>query len=307
MDTRDYNTPKDTQHLWLYEGMTQYLGHVLTVRGGLWDLDHYKDVLAANLSYFKNQVGRQWRSLEDTAIDSHHLRGGSEHWSTLRRGQDYYNEGALFWMEADAIIRLESDGRKSLDDFCRAFMGPDQPDQPVVPFTEQDILDTLNSTVDFDWAGFIEVRIKTPQETYPLDLVGRLGYRLQYATEPSERQQKREQDRNYASAYDSLGISVDRNGEIGGGVVPGMSAEKAGLGPGMKIIGINDRTFSLDRFRDAIADSVTRGNIQLLIAEGDVLRTLTIDYAQGPKHLQLTRDNDRPDILAAIMKPRTEE
>lgn len=307
MDTRDYHMPKDTRHLWLYEGLTQYLGHVLTVRGGLWEVDHYKDLLSANLSYFKNQVGRQWRSLEDTAIDSHHLRAHSKHWSTLRRGQDYYNEGALFWMEADAIIRLETDGRKSLDDFCRAFMGPDQPDQPVVPFTEEEVLETLNDVLDYDWAGFVDERIKQPQERYPLDLVGRLGYRLQYATERSERQKKREQDRKYVSAHDSLGFSVNSSGEIGGSVVPGMPGEQAGLGPGMKIIGINDRTFSLDRFRDAIADSVTMGGIDLLVAEGDVLQTIHLDYADGPKYLELVRDQDRRDILAEIMKPRAEE
>ncbi len=303
MATSDYHTPKQTRLLWVYEGLTQYLGELLTVRGGLWTFGHYKQHLAGKISYLMRREGRRWRSLEDTAIDSHHLRGGSKHWSNLRRGQDYYNEGLLMWLEADAIIRRDSDGRRSLDDFCRMFMGPDLPDVEWLPFEERDILDILNELADHDWEAFLAQWIKQPQVALPLEFVGRLGYRIQYATEPSEALKEREKERKYASALDSLGLEVDEKGVIGSNVVPGMPADAAGLAPGMEVIGVNGRKYSPERFRDAIADSPTKRQIECLVLDGDVFQTLIVEYADGPKYLELIRDESQPDILADIFAP----
>lgn len=303
MDTRNYNTPKDTKLLWVYEGLDTYLANVLSVRGGLWTPEHFREALARTISGFIHQTGRQWRSLEDTAVASYQIRQGSKSWGTLRRSQDYYHEGALIWLEADAIIRLETNGARSLDDFCELFMGPGNPKQPVVPYTEADIIADLNEVLEYDWAGFIARHIKETQEELPLDFVARIGYRLQYATERSANQKMNERNNGNASALDSIGISVGSGGVVSSSVVTGMAAERAGISPGMKIIGVNGRTFSLDRFRDGIADSVTKRNIEFLIAEGDVLRTITVDYADGSKYLELVRDEDRPDIFGEIMKP----
>ena len=38
------------------------------------------------------------------------------HW---RRGTDYYDEGDLLWLEVATIIHRESEGAKSIDDFCQ--------------------------------------------------------------------------------------------------------------------------------------------------------------------------------------------
>ncbi len=81
------------------------------VRSGMIDQAEYRQMLAANIGSLSHQEGRRWRSLEDTAIASHLLRGGSPDWSELRRGQDYYFEGALLWLEADAIIREKTEGQ----------------------------------------------------------------------------------------------------------------------------------------------------------------------------------------------------
>ena len=303
MDTRNYSSIKDTKHLWVYEGLTTYVANVVAVRGGVWDVDHYRERLASTISHYMHTTGRQWRSLEDTAIDSYHLRAGSPSWSTMRRGQDYYDEGALIWMEADAIIRLETNGARSLDDFCKAFMGDYEPKNPIYSYTDADIVAALDSVLEYDWDGFLARHITQTQETLPLDIVEKLGYRLQYSTERSDNLKKREKDYKRAYATDSIGISVSSSGAISGSMVKGMPADQAGLAPGMKIIGVNGRTFSLDRFRDGIADSVVKQQIEFLIEEGDVLRTITVDYADGTKYLELVRDEERPDIFAEIMTP----
>lgn len=303
MDTPDFHTPKHTKGLWVYEGLDEYLGEILATRSGLWTLEHHLELLALKISTLMHQQGRDWRPLIDTAVDSGHLRAWSRSWSSLRRNQDYYDEGLLLWMEADAIIRLQSDNRKSLDDFCRIFMGPDQPDVDVHPWQREEIIQTLQSLADFEWEKFISHWIDLPLESMPLDFVARLGYRLQYATEPSAYLTFLENDGDYASAMDSLGITVQDNGKIRANIVPGMPAEQAGLSPGMEIVGVNGRKFSLDRLRDGIADSVTRTAIDFLVLDADQFKTITVNYADGPQYLQLIRDESKPDIYSAIFSP----
>ena len=124
MCTPNFQTPQKTRLLWVYEGLTEYLGEVLMVRSGMIDQAEYRRTLTSTIGSLSHREGRRWRSLEDTAVASHLLRGGSPNWSELRRGQDYYFEGALIWLEADAIIREKiARASSSLDDFCRKFLG----------------------------------------------------------------------------------------------------------------------------------------------------------------------------------------
>ena len=50
------------------------------------------------------------------------LRSGDPAWSNWRRGQDYYQEGALLWLDADTMIRQLTGNKKSLTDFFKIFL-----------------------------------------------------------------------------------------------------------------------------------------------------------------------------------------
>ena len=99
-------------------------------------------------------------------------------------------------------------------------------------------------------------------------------------------------------------MSVNNNGEVHGSLVPGMPAALAGIAPGMTIVGVNGKKFSLDRFRDAVKDSIARRNVELLLLDGEIFKTVTIPYADGPRYLRLVRQEDTPDRLQAILAPR---
>ncbi len=177
MCTPDFHTPEKTKLLWVYEGLAEYLGEVLLVRSGLVDLKEYREMLALTISTLAHREGRRWRPLEDTAVASHLLRRGNPNWSDLRREQDYYFEGLLIWLEADAIIRERSQGKHSLDDFCRKFLGKNPSTAKVVPYELPEIVKDLRELADFDWEPFLTQRVTQPQEALPLDVVGRCGYR----------------------------------------------------------------------------------------------------------------------------------
>jgi predicted metalloprotease with PDZ domain len=256
---------------------------------------------AQTIEFLMHTEGRRWRSLEDTAIASHILRASSRNWNELRRAQDYYFEGRLLWLEADAIIRQESDGHRSLDDFCKKFMGS-QRTEKIVPYERAEVVQTLKELADFDWEKFIHERVDLPQEKLPLSVVERCGYRLQYATKPSEFLQDAEREHKFVIAASSIGLSCADDGTVFS-IIPGMAADKAGLTPGAKVLGVNGKKFSGERMKDAIADSVTRREIELLVLEGESFKTFTLPYADGLKYLELVRDPAKLDLLAEILKP----
>lgn len=293
MITPDFHTPQKTKLLWVYEGLTQYLGEVLLVRCGLATPDEYRPMLTSHLRNLSRTTGRNWRPLEDTAVASHLARNPGQSWNALRRGQDYYMEGMLIWYECDTIIREKTNGAKSLDDFCQRFFAPVAGQKTVAGFEFADVVRDLKATADHDWEAFLQRRVSAPQESLPLEVVGKLGYRLAYADKPGGSDNP---------ASDSLGLSL-----VGGvvkSVDPGLPADKAGMAPGMKVIGVNNKKFSVNRLRDAIADSVTRKKIDFLLEDGDEFRTIEVRYADGLRYLEMTRIEGRRDVLGDILKPR---
>jgi predicted metalloprotease with PDZ domain len=308
MVTTNFHRPERTRLLWIYEGLTQYLGEVLTVRAGLLTGDEHLPSMAGMLSYLMQTKGREWRPLDDTAAASWMLRGRSAAWSQLRRSQDYYDEGLVVWLEADALIREKSDGKKSLDDFCRKFFAADRAtDPPVKGYEMKEVIGLLRELAEEDWERFFAERISKPRTALSLDFLTKtLGYRLQYNAKPSEYLLERERERKNVNVTDSIGLSVGEDGKISN-VVPGSVADKAGLANGMTISGVSGRKFSGQRLKDGIADSVTARQVELLVLDGDTFRTVTLPYTDGPRYLELIRTKDHPDTLTAILAPVTKE
>jgi predicted metalloprotease with PDZ domain len=303
MITPDFHTPQKTKLLWVYEGLTEYLGEVLSVRAGLLTPDEYKVTLTAHIRGLSRTAGRQWRPLEDTAVAAHLGRNPGKSWNQLRRTQDFYMEGMLLWYECDAIIREKTDGAKSLDDFCKRFFAAVPGRTTVAGYDLADVARDLNATAANDWEAFLRRRVEVSQESLPLDVLGQLGYRLKYSDKPAGAELKGTAPPPDNPAADTLGM-VLMAGEVRA-VDPGLPADKAGLAPGMKVIGVNGKTISPNRMRDAIADSVTRRKVELLIEDGEEFRTIVVPYADGLRYLDLERVSAKPDVLGEILKPRT--
>lgn len=303
MATKSYHEPMATRLLWVYEGLTEYLGEVVMVRSGLVSPEDYKQTLTHTIEGLIYQHGRRWRPLDDTAAATSFLRAPSANWNVLRRSQDYYMEGCLLWMEIDATIREKTAGAKSLDDFCKAFLGGPTKPEKIDPYTFEDVVACLNGVVEHDWKEFLEGRVSRPLEELPLEFVGKLGYRLEYGAGPEARHKGRRGGGGGATARHSLGLVFEPDGTVAEVVIDSL-AEKAGLAKGRKVVAINDQLFGPDALRDALAASVERGKVDLLLADDGRLSTLSLAYRDGVKNLALVRDESKPDVLGEILKPR---
>jgi len=300
--TGDFEKPMKGDLLWVYEGLTQYLGWVLATRSGLVTPEQSRQTLALDAASLDNRAGREWRPLADTAVAAQLLYASRSDWEATRRSVDFYDEGALIWLEADTLIRRQTQGRKSLDDFVRAFHGgPSGPPQ-VKPYTFENLTEVLNSIAPYDWNKFFAERLnKTGTDRAPLGGVEAGGYRLTYTDKPSEAQRSREQIlRNVNVAY-SIGLHLTEEGSVVD-VLPEMVAGKAGIGPGMKIVAVNGHQYSGDVLRGAIRDARSGGPLELLVQNGKSFTTYKLNYNDGERYPVFQR-NAQPALMDEILKP----
>ena len=304
MVTGDFHTDKNTEGLWVYEGLTQYLGNVLAVRSGLMTYDEFRETLVRYTSVRLREQGRQWRPLRDTAVAGYTLRGGSGSWGLLRRGQSYYVEGALTWLDFDARLRERSAGLHNLDEFCRSFFGDGDRQRTTVPFATQDLIQALGRLdPKVDWADLVKTRIEETQERFPADWVESAGYRIELVDEVPASLKKRETRGKFIYLGESLGLTVMNTGEINS-VTPGGVADVAGIHPGIVIAGVDGLKFSAYRLRAAVEDSPETGHVELLILDGDRFVIFDLPYDGGRRYWSATRREERIDRLRDIATPR---
>ncbi len=303
LTTPDYDKPMHTGLLWVYEGLTTYLGEVLTARSGLRGAIDAREALALTAASMDVAPGRTWRSLADTAVAAQVLFGSPRGWRAWRRGVDFYPESQLIWLEADTVIRAKTGGRKSLDDFCRAFHGGASGPPTVKPYTRRDVMTTLAEITPHDWEGFFAARIDVPTSRAPLGGIEASGWRLVYREQPTGFFKSLENARKEIDLSFSLGLVVDEEGGIID-VIPDAPAAKAGIGPGMRILAVNGRRFSRTVVGDAAAATKRKPDLDLLVENGDFIRPHSVRYRGGARFPALERDERRPDLLGAILAPR---
>jgi predicted metalloprotease with PDZ domain len=306
--TLNYQQPMLGDLLWVYEGLTSYFGEVLTVRAGLDTTSEFHDRLASYEAVLAYRTGRDWRSLQDTGTAAQLLYLASPHWETVRRSTDFYIEGPLLWLEVDSILRAESHGKKSIDDFARAFYGPPSlapdADPGVVPYTFDDVVKALNAVVPYDWAGLLRKRVDALRPAPPSPGLEAAGWRVVYTDVQSQVSRDAEANTDTIDLRPSIGLLLDLNGEIVD-IVPDSAAGKAGLAPEWKIAAVNKRVYSSDGLKSAIVAAQTnRQPITLMVLHDNYFADITVDYKDGLRYPHLERIRDKPDLLEAIARPR---
>jgi predicted metalloprotease with PDZ domain len=303
LTTPDYEKPMQDDLLWVYEGLTSYLGDVLSARSAIRTPQQFRDSVSGIAARLDHTPGRTWRNLQDTADAIPVMQFGSPAWESWRRTADYYDEDVLNWLWVDMIIRQQTHDAKSIDDFCHLFHGAPSGPPEVKTYTFQDVVQTLNQVAPYDWAGFWTERLTNHGPGAPLTGLEASGWKLVYDETRSELERAEEGEDGVDASY-SIGLKLRHDGRIVD-AVEGMLAAKAGIGPGMKVIAVNGKKFSADVLRDALRTGKTSSDpLELLIENAEYYRTFKLDYHGGEKYPHLVRDESKPDELTEIIKPK---
>jgi predicted metalloprotease with PDZ domain len=282
--TPDFRTPMRDSLLWVYEGQTQFWGYVLGARSGLVSKQDTLDAYAVIAAQLDTAPARQWRPLIDTTNDPTMSQRRPKGWTSWQRSEDYYNEGLLVWMEVDSILRQQSGGKKSIDDFARAFFGINDGDWGEVTYTFDDVVKALNDIAPYDWAGLLTKRLTETGAPAPLGGFTANGYKLVYTDTPSPFFKAAEKERKRTDLSFSIGIVLGKEGAIST-VQWGSAAFKAGLDVGGTITAVGDLVYSPEHLKEAIvAAKAGTDPIRLTIKNGDRLSTVTIDYHDGLRY-----------------------
>src|SRR5271155_1182854 len=302
--TPDYQQPMQDDLLWVYEGLTNYLGTVLTARSGLLTPEQARDDLGLTAAALDHTPGRTWRNLQDTADAAPQLYFAPQAWHSWRRSVDFYDEDTLNWLWVDVIIRQQSKGKKTLDDFCKLFHGAPSTGPMVKTYTFDDVVSTLNQVVSYDWRGFWTERLTNHGPGAPLGGIEGSGWKLAYDDYPSEMDRGGENDEHFIDVRNSIGLEMREDGMITD-TTEGMPAALAGIGPGMQLIAVNGRRYSAQTLRDALkAGKGSSAPLDLLVENTDYYKTYRLDYHGGERYPHLVRDESKPDLLSEIYKAK---
>ncbi|PZN95646.1 MAG: peptidase M61 [Alphaproteobacteria bacterium] len=301
--TPNYSVPMRNSLLWVYEGQTQFWGYVLGARSGITSKQDTLDSLAAIAASLDNRPARSWRSLDDTTNDPVISRRAPKGWITEQRSEDYYNEGLLIWMEADAIIRRETKGARGLDDFAKAFFGVNDGDWGVNTYDFNTVVSTLNGVVPYDWAGFLNQRLTEKADHAPLNGFTMSGYKLVYTDTPTTAFGEARRGVRVNNLSYSGGLVIGKDGRVDQ-VVWDSAAYAAGLTVGDSLVAVNDKPYSDDQLRAEI--TAAKGGkvpIRLLVKTDDRLRMVDFPWNGGLRYPRFEKTGaDGP--LDRLLKPR---
>jgi predicted metalloprotease with PDZ domain len=291
--------------LWVYEGQTQFWGYVLGARSGMLSKQDTLDAIAATAAaYSEGTPGRVWRPLVDTTNDPIVASRQPEPWRSWQRSEDYYSEGQLIWIDVDRIIREQSHGRKSIDDFAKAFFGVRDRDWGELTYNLDDIVATLNKVQPYDWRGYLQRKVYEIAPQAPLEGINEGGYKLVYTAEPTKWWKGIEKLRKGADLTYSGGLGVGNDGKIQS-VLWGSAAFNAGLTSGDQILAINGRAFDTDDLKNAIKAAQGQGpSPQLLVKSSDVYKTVPLDWHGGLRYPRLEKTGKGEGTLDALLAPR---
>jgi predicted metalloprotease with PDZ domain len=298
-----FDKPMKGELLWVYEGLTSYLGWVLAARSGLQAPEWSRDEMAATAASMDTRAGRAWRPLEDTAIAAQILHRSAPEWQSWRRASDYYPEGVLLWLDADVTIRQRSGGSKSLDDFCRAFFGGPNHGAEVKPYSLDDVIATLDGVVAYDWRAFFRARVDEVAAKPPLGGLAAGGWRLAYSEAPNLRLAAMAKGDKLHNFTYSLGFNLHDEGveAVVVDVLPQSPAAKAGMAPAMRLMAVNGRKLGKETLADALR--LRRAPLELLVLNADYYKTVQLDYHGGERYPHLERESGKPDLLQQIARP----
>jgi predicted metalloprotease with PDZ domain len=299
--TPDYQTPMKDDLLWVYEGLTEYLGQVLTARSGLLTEEQWREGFAYLVATYTHRPGREWRPLQDTADAAPFLYDSTSDWANWRRGTDFYEEGELLWLDVDTTIRSLTKDKKSMNDFCKVFHGGSGGQPELKPYNFDEVVETLNGIAPNDWAGFLRARLNGLSTKTPLEALEGSGWKLVYNEQPNEAITNEEALARRADFTFTVGMIVSDDGSVVD-VTHGSTAYDAGVAPGMKIVAVNGEQYSPDKLREAISNAKTVLNpMQFIVANGAQFKTMSMEYHDGLKFPHIERDGSRPDYLSEIL------
>jgi predicted metalloprotease with PDZ domain len=146
-------------------------------------------------------------------------------------------------------------------------------------------------------------RVEALVDQFDPAVVEAVGYAIEYTDEEPTIPEDTFRRIKGVDALDSIGVVFEDDGTIND-VLLDSPAHAANLGPGMKVMGVNGSAWSENRMRDAISMSTAKGQLELLVVNGDSIETHLVRYDGGTRYITLVEKKGSKNWLKEMVKPR---
>ena len=301
--TPSFEQPIRNSLMWVYEGQTQYWGHVLTARSGLWPAKLALEALAKIAATYDVRPGGLWRTMADTTRDPIIASRAPLPWPSWQRSEDYYSQGLLMWLAADTLIRERTDDARSLDDFAKAFFGVEPGRIDTLTYEFEDVVATLEQVADHDWRRFLKSELESREPGAPLEGLERGGYRLVYNAFRSDFCERFDAlNRQYDLRF-SIGLNIGKDGVLQE-VMWGGAGFEAGLTAGSQVQEVEGEAYSEAVMAAAVGRTRETGVVNLKVATRSFHRDVALRHDGGHRFPHLERIPGRRARLDEIFASR---
>jgi predicted metalloprotease with PDZ domain len=305
LTTPNFQVPQITDLLWVYEGMNQYLGDLLSFRVGIRRPSLYPEYVASLYASMDDETGRATTPLIDLTTGAPYFYLARGDYPAIRRSAgDFYTEGELIWLDVDTIIRERSHGARSLDTFLHRYSQPALTGPIVVTYTRAQIESLLNGVEPYDWHAFFDKYVYHVAVHPPSDELARAGWRIVYTANPNDFVSATEGSDHGIVGWYAYGADIGADGAVKD-VREDSAAWRAGLAPGMHVLAVDNQQFSADVLEYAVKRAQHSSSpISLITTQTGWYQTLALDYHDGLRYPHLERIPGTADMLAAIAAPQ---
>jgi predicted metalloprotease with PDZ domain len=117
----DFTRPPNTRGLWIAEGITNYYGHLIQRRAGLWTDAKLLSTLSQQITEVENSPGSRLMSAEESSLSAPFIDDAphAQQTNLANTSISYYPKGEVLGLVLDLLIRGKTGGRASLDDAMR--------------------------------------------------------------------------------------------------------------------------------------------------------------------------------------------
>ena len=289
----DFTRPANTRELWIAEGLTNYYGHLMMRRAGIWDDLEFLRRESETISNIENAPGIRLMSAEEASLSAPFIDGAqhAQRTNLANTSISYYPEGELLGLVLDLLIRGRTNGKASLDDVMRQMYEEFYLKSPNATYylrgrgyQTEDFQKMAEEVAGFDLGDFF-MRYVQGVEVLPYDQVfAYVGLRL-----------VRELSR---SPYDA-GIALDSENPRSltiGNVRNGSPAEDAGLQQGDEILTLGGRSVTRETWLGAL-NRFKQGNRVPISVKRD-RRTIRASLLLGPAERFEYRIEEKKDATA---------
>ncbi len=173
----DFTRPANTRGLWIAEGITNYYGHLMQRRAGIWDNARFFAALSEQITEIENSPGSKLMSAEESSLVAPFIDDAphAQETNLANTSISYYPKGETVGVVLDLLIRGKTRGRASLDDVMRQMYDEFYLKSPAASYylrgrgyTAEDFTRVVSEVTDSDLSDFFR-RYVRGVETLPYE------------------------------------------------------------------------------------------------------------------------------------------